>query len=502
MNPQDPYDLTGHVIDENWRVVRKLGEGGMGEVYEIQQRVIATQFALKVLSPAYARHPIYVRRFIREAHAASLIKHDNVVGVIYPGTLPGGPPYFGRPFFIMDFLEGEDLHQLLSREGPQPWETARRMLLQIAAGLRAAHEKQVLHRDIKPANCRVLSGNADGPRIKLLDFGIAKVMTADIEAEAPLTSPEFAPGTRSYMAPELLGNTGEASIRSDIFSFGVLTYRMLVGHEPFYGPSAVDLLNQQKRSDLVPPPNVARADVPPDISALTMDMLAFDPRCRPINMGEVEVRLARANRRYRATVPRFGAVQFPVVITSADMQGGDAEAEHTAIEPRWVLERCSRSLDSRAHQPFASRGNTLPSPEPTERLEPPPGGPQPEASCPPTVVELPLFPTSAGGVVHGVIELAADAAKTEPHALSAALPKVIMGTMLQTSISAAERWRTDAERTEVLPQRLGQPAAANRRITAWRALWRKLAGAVARTRPRSGNGARPRAGGHVQADSL
>jgi len=222
-------------------IVREpLGQGGMAHVYRGDHDTIARPVAIKVLNRALSRQPSIVVRFMQEARASSKVRHENVVEVTDFGETDDG-----RPFMVMEFLEGEDLGRTLHRDGPLSWERARPILVQILAALQAAHDKSVIHRDMKPENVfrTRLMGSDDF--IKVFDFGIAKVLLGDDGSPAqPLTLEGQVMGTPAYMSPELcLGETIDA--RSDLYAVGVIAYQMLTGRTPFRSDRSALILHHQ-----------------------------------------------------------------------------------------------------------------------------------------------------------------------------------------------------------------------------------------------------------------
>ena len=192
---QIPTEELMALMSDRYRILRRIGKGGMGEVFLAEHTAIGKQVAIKILSEDFAKKPRIVQRFLQEARAASLIRHENVVDITDFGHTPSG-----LPFLTMEFLVGEDLKHTLRREGPLPWPRARRMLVQLLAALAAAHRQGVIHRDIKPDNVfRVRRG--DNPDfIKVLDFGIAKVVGEEVDQN--LTQTGVVMGTAEYMSPE------------------------------------------------------------------------------------------------------------------------------------------------------------------------------------------------------------------------------------------------------------------------------------------------------------
>lgn len=216
-----PYGVVG----DKYRLIRRIGTGGMGDVYLAEHMVIGKQVAVKFLRRELASDPTHAARFLQEARAASSIRHENVVDITDFGRTPDE-----QPFFVMELLEGESLRDLLSREGRLPWDRARDIILQVLDGLTAAHEKNVIHRDIKPENCFCSTRPGRKTHVKLLDFSIAKL--TGVEA-ASLTSTGAPIGTIYYMSPEQARGEKDIDIRTDVYSTGVMLYEMLSGDIPF-----------------------------------------------------------------------------------------------------------------------------------------------------------------------------------------------------------------------------------------------------------------------------
>ena len=225
--------LIGQVLHDTHRVVRRLGKGGHGTVYVAEHvRLRGQRFAVKVLPVACkAEHEVY-RRFQREAEIASRLGHAGIVSVVdFYSTGEG------RPCLVMELLEGEDLDRRLKRQGCLGPAELGRIMEQVCGALAAAHEQDVVHRDLKPANIFLLGGPGSAVRVKLLDFGIARVRDSFI------TRPNSVLGTPYYMAPEQAkGMVDQIDHRSDIWSLGVICYQALTGVLPFTGHDFVEVL--------------------------------------------------------------------------------------------------------------------------------------------------------------------------------------------------------------------------------------------------------------------
>src|SRR4051794_20238875 len=227
--------LIGEVLDGRYKVFKKLGEGGMGEVYAAEHVHIEKRFAVKLLKAEIVSNPEAVKRFQQEARSASSIKHRNIIGVDDFGRLPDG-----RIYMCMEYLAGSPLNDMIQQ--PMSADRLLNILIQAGHGLAAAHTKGIVHRDMKPENIYVTQeGNPPQDVPKLLDFGIAKV--AGNEGQNNLTRTGTIFGTPLYMAPEqALGNPVDA--RTDIYAVGVIMYECFSGSLPFQGESFMGILTQ------------------------------------------------------------------------------------------------------------------------------------------------------------------------------------------------------------------------------------------------------------------
>jgi eukaryotic-like serine/threonine-protein kinase len=227
---------AGHLLGGKYRIVRRIGVGGMGSVYEAKHAGLGTPVAIKVLLQQLAKVPTVADRFRREAQVSATLKSPHVIQVTDVDQLPDG-----RPYLVMELLEGESLQEHLEKVKSLSREEAVDLGLQILLGLECAHALGVVHRDLKPGNV-FLDTRGVGRIAKLLDFGVAKVK-ASPEFQA-LTRPGMVMGTPEYMAPEQAFSADQADARSDLFSVGVILYEMLSGALPAQGSLPIAVAHQ------------------------------------------------------------------------------------------------------------------------------------------------------------------------------------------------------------------------------------------------------------------
>ncbi len=277
--------LDGELIGGRYQVRRPLGRGGMGQVYLAEDRDTGREVALKVLNRRHQTSREVEERFVREARAASRIRHRNVVELYDFGRVPDG-----RPYFTMEYLPGRDLRAVIDEEGPLEFDRARRLLLQICAALQAAHERGIIHRDVKPANCRVVVEPDGSERLEVLDFGIAKA-PKQLADEHSLTRTGAIMGTVGYMAPEQAKGR-VLDPRADLYSVGVIAFEMLTGRLPFRGESPMVLLSRQATQ---PPPRLEDVRpglvVPEGFEDLLQRVLDRDRSGRPETAAHLAVSL-------------------------------------------------------------------------------------------------------------------------------------------------------------------------------------------------------------------
>jgi serine/threonine protein kinase len=274
---EDPR--IGTTLGGRYHIRRLCGEGAMGRVYEAQHIDIGRRVAIKVLHARFHHSADLVERFRREARAASKIGHPNIVDVTDSGSTPDGAFYF-----VMEFLDGINLEELILSTGPLPVERALLVTAQIARALEAAHAAEVIHRDLKPANVMLVNRNDEADFVKVLDFGISKDL--DLGIGAALTRPDIAIGTPAYMAPEqAAGKTADAL--TDVYAVGGLLYEMLTATQPCGGDDAIEVL-QRKASEDPRPIGELRPDLPRDVQRLVMRALARTPSDRQGSMSALK----------------------------------------------------------------------------------------------------------------------------------------------------------------------------------------------------------------------
>jgi len=277
--PDDGADpLLGATLGDAYQIVRVVGEGGMGRVYEARHtRLGNKRFAVKMLHAEYARQADVVARFQREAEAASGISHPNVVDVYDVHHTEDG-----RPYLVGEFLEGEELGDFLQRAGRIPHVLAVRIVRQVCRALGAAHARGVVHRDMKPENV-FLVGNLQNPIVKVIDFGISKVGDAGGTA---LTRTGMIMGTPSYMAPEQ-ARGDKVDHRADIYAVGGILYRALTGKKPFDSddPSATLTLVLTEDPER---PRALEPSIPQALELVIQRAMAKNPKDRYQSMAELE----------------------------------------------------------------------------------------------------------------------------------------------------------------------------------------------------------------------
>lgn len=330
-----------------YRLGRLLGEGGFGAVYEAEHPLLKRRAAVKVLHRVAERDSDAVQRFISEARAVNQIRSRHIIDIFSFGTLSDG-----RHFYVMDLLEGEPLDRYLQRARRVSVETTLQLLQPIADALDLAHAAGIIHRDLKPQNIFLSWDQSDEVTPKLLDFGMAKLLS-----NSPVRTVSGTPiGTPLYMAPEQARGE-KVDARCDVYALGVLCYEMLVGQMPFDGESTVAILMAhliqapERPSEVTP-------DLSPEFDAPLLAMLQKDPNARPSSAGEALTALRRAAERAGVSVPS-GLPRLP---RPEPRVPGEAENEvaSTLLAPGLSSENGTQvSLQQRASAPRSQSRSPL-----------------------------------------------------------------------------------------------------------------------------------------------
>lgn len=272
-------DLSGRALGE-FRLLRPLGQGGMGQVYLAEQGSLKRRVALKVLKAELAANPVSLQRFVREAETVAQLSHANIVQVYTVGTADG------VPYMALEYVEGRNLRDFIARKGPPDVPAALSIMTQVAAALQRAAEMGVIHRDIKPENI-LLTRKGE---VKVADFGLSRVLRSEQPA-LNLTQSGVTMGTPLYMSPEQVEGK-PLDPRTDIYSFGVTCYHMLAGRPPFKGANAFEVALHHVRTEPEPLANL-RPDLPPELCAVVHKMMAKRPEDRYASCAELLGDLAR-----------------------------------------------------------------------------------------------------------------------------------------------------------------------------------------------------------------
>lgn len=316
---RDLVSLVGTVLDGTYRLDQLIGEGGMGAVFRGRHVIMMRDVAIKVLHPDFNRDPELVRRFDREAQSAARLDHPNCIHVSAYGTTEDGMRYL-----VMALLEGVELADLLTE--PTPPKRAVEWSIQILRGLEHAHGQGVIHRDLKPQNVFLTRDRHGNQLLKLVDFGIAKLV--GVEAGDPLTRAGMVFGTPQYMSPEqALGQDIDA--RADLYAVGILMYQMLTGRLPFNHDDAIALIRMQVSTETPPLPDV----VPQELAAIVFRLLAKQRDQRYPDARTVRAALER----YQSTLsPKGRRDTADPLLDTASATGSGIRPLPEALRPRRI----------------------------------------------------------------------------------------------------------------------------------------------------------------------
>jgi serine/threonine-protein kinase len=308
--------MIGDVIADRYELVELVGSGGMSSVYKAHDRLLERNVALKVLHPHYGEDEEYVKRFRHEARAVAQLSHPNIVTVIDRGEADG------HQFIVFEFVDGENLKELVQRTGPLPTRRAVELALAVAEGLAFAHQNDLVHRDVKPQNVLL---NGDG-EAKVTDFGIAR----SLDVEHGVTQTGTVLGTSNYLSPEQARGE-QVSPLTDVYSLGVVLYELLTGDVPFPGDNFVAVAMKHINE---PPPDLLarRPDVPMRLAAAVDRALAKDPEQRFRSMDD----FAKELRRTLAELAEPDSERTFITQSPLSRQSAPRRAR-TAPRRRWPL---------------------------------------------------------------------------------------------------------------------------------------------------------------------
>src|SRR5919206_451013 len=278
--PQDgdtttPSLLGEPTLDARYLLERRLGQGGMGVVFQARHIFLKTSHAIKVILPdLVGNDPMLTTRFRQEALAAAAIRHQNIIAVTDFGVVRGT-----MPFLVMEFVSGRSLHEMLAEEGALPPARALEIISAVGAGVSAAHRQGIVHRDLKPLNIMFQEGLPVAEAVKVLDFGLAKIKSGELLGSFVQAKTSGLMGSPFYMAPEQWGDE-EPDARADIYSLGVILFQMLGGDVPFRGTGIPSIMKKHLTAS---PPTFSSLgiQVPPQIEAVVRHALEKEAENRP-----------------------------------------------------------------------------------------------------------------------------------------------------------------------------------------------------------------------------
>ncbi len=310
--------LVGHVLDDRYEVVKKLARGGMATVYVANDLRLSRTVAVKVMNDGLGDADDFAARFDTEARAAAHLSHANVVSVFDQGS-DGG-----RPYIVMEYVQGYTLRNLITREAPMDPRRAIELIEPVASALAAAHAAGLIHRDIKPENVLI----SDRGQVKVADFGLARAVTANSNA----ATTGLVIGTVSYIAPELV-TKGRADARSDVYSLGIVLYEMLTGRKPHQGETPIQVAYSHVHNQISAPSmevsstwQGGRGGIPPYVDALVTSAANRERHNRPLDAGVLLGHLRAA----KDALAR-GVVDDPALV--ARMRRTEPEPSDSATTP-------------------------------------------------------------------------------------------------------------------------------------------------------------------------
>ena len=341
-NASDP--LIGQVVCDKYEIRGVLGAGSMGVVYHARHTTLGKDVAIKVLRRRLVSDKNVVRRFKQEARAASRLNHPNTIQILDFGELDDG-----ELFMAMEYVDGRDMALLIQQEGPLPPARLAHIVTQVCSALYEAHDNGIVHRDLKPANVLVANLRSQRDFVKVLDFGIAKMLDPDPSQSIPMTRDGFVCGTPAFMSPEQVQGF-DLDGRSDLFALGVCMYQALTGKLPFIAPTPLELATALVTEDPVHP-SEARPEWSPDplLSEVCLRALAKKPEDRYGSaLAVIDALAPMRSDSSRALLPAFSDPGDP---------GEDADpAQGVATQPN--LPAASDELQTKRRTPALTPANT------------------------------------------------------------------------------------------------------------------------------------------------
>jgi len=345
----DSTALIGRIVNGKYQVLSILGEGGMGVVYKVRHLILQNKniFALKILHPKFTEQTTFHTRFLREVEMAMGLTHANIIQLRDFGTIEKN-----LLFYTMDFFGGPSLKALIRRHKRLPPQRVIDISRQILRALNEAHKAKIIHRDLKPDNVLIGAAEDGSDRVRILDFGIAKMLAEDVEAAGSDLTQGAVLGTPKYMSPEQT-EADRVDCRSDLYSLGCIIYEMLTGRPPFHKGGMRTILMSHLTT---PPPRLAQAcpglQVPAYLESLVYHLLEKDREVRPSSAEKVfemltgEGRTAIAPRTVARKRGKLAKVVLPSAAVVALIAGG------LYLQPRYLGKSTTASAEARgqAHE--------------------------------------------------------------------------------------------------------------------------------------------------------